>query len=140
MLLCQENKGPKDRYFYGEPFMRRVYFSTEEINTHTQFKPSALCLFHCAVVLGYVRYTVRDFCVATLLLASRYKNIMKQKYLRCLWVTPCVWSVGLFASSSSVQAGVVATPGDAGTTVIFSGNRFDIEGGTQAGGNLFHKF
>jgi len=39
-----------------------------------------------------------------------------------------------------VQAGVVATPGDAGTTVIFSGNRFDIEGGTQAGGNLFHKF
>jgi filamentous hemagglutinin family protein len=38
----------------------------------------------------------------------------------------------------SAKAQVTATPNDAGTVVNQDGNTFNIEGGTQAGSNLFH--
>ncbi|MEM6866967.1 MAG: CHAT domain-containing protein [Cyanobacteria bacterium P01_C01_bin.121] len=62
-----------------------------------------------------------------------------------LCAAPVTWIAGVAAILSpagqdSVKAQVVATPEGAGTTVTESGDQFDIAGGTQAGGNLFHEF
>ena len=55
---------------------------------------------------------------------------------------------GLFLSTSflinaqqnSAVAQITATPNDAGTVVNQNGNELKIEGGTEAGNNLFHSF
>ncbi|MGD1864494.1 MAG: CHAT domain-containing protein [Phormidesmis sp.] len=61
-----------------------------------------------------------------------------------LWF-PVTWIVGFVAalfptSQKPVQAQVVSTADGAGTTVTTAGDQYDIAGGTQAGGNLFHEF
>ncbi|MEO0804725.1 MAG: CHAT domain-containing protein [Cyanobacteria bacterium J06643_4] len=62
-----------------------------------------------------------------------------------LCAAPVAWVAGVAATlvpmaKSPAQAQVVPTAGGAGTTVSESNGQFDIEGGTQAGGNLFHEF
>ncbi|MEL6902889.1 MAG: filamentous hemagglutinin N-terminal domain-containing protein, partial [Cyanobacteria bacterium J06606_4] len=62
-----------------------------------------------------------------------------------LCVKPVAWVAGVAATlSPAVQkpaaAQVVPTADGAGTTVSESGDQYDIAGGTQAGGNLFHEF
>lgn len=58
---------------------------------------------------------------------------------------PVAWVAGMAAAlspmaKSPAQAQVVPTATGTGTTVAESGGQFDIDGGTQVGGNLFHEF
>jgi len=48
--------------------------------------------------------------------------------------------LSVLSAAGSAQAQVTPASDGTGTTVTQSGNTFDIEGGTQSGGNLFHKF
>ncbi len=57
-----------------------------------------------------------------------------------LWPVPVGFVAGLVAVSPAAQAQVVPTADGAGTTVAQDGDQYDISGGTQAGGNLFHEF
>ncbi|MEM9088935.1 MAG: CHAT domain-containing protein [Cyanobacteria bacterium P01_F01_bin.53] len=57
-----------------------------------------------------------------------------------LWPVPIGFVAGLVAVSPAAQAQVVPTAEGAGTTVAQDGDQYDISGGTQAGGNLFHEF
>ncbi|MEL6815391.1 MAG: filamentous hemagglutinin N-terminal domain-containing protein, partial [Cyanobacteria bacterium J06598_3] len=54
-----------------------------------------------------------------------------------LLMVPVAW---MAAAISPAQAQVTATPSGAGTSVSPTGDQYDISGGTQAGGNLFHEF
>ncbi|MGB3298968.1 MAG: filamentous hemagglutinin N-terminal domain-containing protein, partial [Phormidesmis sp.] len=62
-----------------------------------------------------------------------------KKYLS-LWTAPLLWQAGLAAVPASAQAQVVAMPNTTDTAVTQRGDQFDIVGGAQAGGNLFHEF
>ena len=58
---------------------------------------------------------------------------------------PVTWIASVAAALSPVAQGsaraqVTATPQGAGTAISESGEQFDITGGTQTGGNLFHEF
>ncbi|MEO1681645.1 MAG: CHAT domain-containing protein [Cyanobacteria bacterium J06631_12] len=62
-----------------------------------------------------------------------------------LCIKPVAWVAGVATTlSPAVQkpaaAEVVPTVNGAGTTVTDGGDQYDIAGGTQAGGNLFHEF
>lgn len=62
-----------------------------------------------------------------------------------IWTAPVAWVAGVAAAlspmaKSPAQAQVVPTADGVGTTVTESNGQFDIDGGTQAGGNLFHEF
>ncbi|MEO0884752.1 MAG: filamentous hemagglutinin N-terminal domain-containing protein, partial [Cyanobacteria bacterium J06648_10] len=75
------------------------------------------------------------------------KKRLQQWTLRAarLCVFPVTWIAGVAAAlspaaQSSASAQVVPTAEGAGTTVTETGDQYDIAGGTQAGGNLFHEF
>ncbi|MEO1791011.1 MAG: CHAT domain-containing protein [Cyanobacteria bacterium J06629_19] len=58
---------------------------------------------------------------------------------------PVTWLASLVAAffptaHKPAQAQVIPTAEGAGTTVTTTGDQYDIAGGTQAGGNLFHEF
>ena len=59
-----------------------------------------------------------------------------------LCVFPVTWIAATLspAAQGPAQAQVVPTADGAGTTVTESGDQYDIAGGTQSGGNLFHEF
>ncbi|MEO0517316.1 MAG: filamentous hemagglutinin N-terminal domain-containing protein [Cyanobacteria bacterium P01_A01_bin.116] len=62
-----------------------------------------------------------------------------------LWTVPAAWIAGIAAAISPAYGQqVVATPSGAGsgagTDVSKTGDQYDVSGGTQAGGNLFHEF
>lgn len=58
------------------------------------------------------------------------------------WTVPFVWVAATLAAAygSPAQGQVISAPDGTGTTVDQVGDRIDIIGGTQAGGNLFHSF
>ncbi|MEO1387419.1 MAG: CHAT domain-containing protein [Cyanobacteria bacterium J06634_6] len=75
------------------------------------------------------------------------KKRLQQWTLRAarLCVFPVTWIAGVAAAlspaaQSSASAQVVPTAEGSGTTVTETGDQYDIAGGTQAGGNLFHEF
>ncbi|MEO0648504.1 MAG: filamentous hemagglutinin N-terminal domain-containing protein, partial [Cyanobacteria bacterium J06650_10] len=61
------------------------------------------------------------------------------------WPVPFAWLAGIVAAiapstNNPAQAQVIPTADGADTTVTQTGEQYDIEGGTQAGNNLFHEF
>lgn len=66
---------------------------------------------------------------------------MKSK-IKLLGITSLLLSISFLmnALQNLAVAQITATPNDAGTVVNQNGNRLNIEGGTEAGKNLFHSF
>ena len=60
--------------------------------------------------------------------------------LALLWTAPVAWVTGTPSLLFPAQAQVVPVQGSANTQVSQDGNVFDISGGAQAEGNLFHNF
>lgn len=86
-------------------------------------------------VIRYANLSAERVVVSNL----RHQRSAMKKYLS-LWTAPLIWQAGLIAVPSSAQAQVVAAPGETNTAVTQQENQFDIAGGLQAGGNLFHEF
>ena len=60
--------------------------------------------------------------------------------LALLWTAPVAWVTSTLSLLFPAQAQVVPVSGSANTQVSQDGNVFDISGGAQAEGNLFHDF
>ena len=72
----------------------------------------------------------------------RRPSQLEKSYATLLWIAPVAWVTGAFSIlfPFQVQAQVTSVQGGPNTQVFQDGNVFDISGGTQAEGNLFHQF
>ena len=72
---------------------------------------------------------------------TAYTQLMKPK-IKLLGITSLFLSTSFLVNAlqNSAVAQITATPNDAGTVVNQNGNQLNIQGGTEAGKNLFHSF
>ncbi|NEO88221.1 MAG: DUF4347 domain-containing protein, partial [Spirulina sp. SIO3F2] len=69
------------------------------------------------------------------------RSLLPKSHLYPLvWTTSLLLISPMFLASSGWAQSITAAPDGTGTTITINGNIYHIEGGTQAGTNLFHSF
>jgi filamentous hemagglutinin family protein len=75
----------------------------------------------------------------SLLQSLSMKTQFKPNFLRLLYLLFLTWVMGANTLPARAQS-ITAAPDGTGTIINYNGNTYNINGGTQAGANLFHSF
>ena len=71
---------------------------------------------------------------------SAFCRCLSSPPIRLAWLLTLFSTVEAIASPSATAQSIIPATDGTGTIVTPTGNRFDIQGGTQSGANLFHSF